>query len=112
MSVRSDPPIIVTDHVHSEAYCQPLYAYTMVGYGVNVHAPRMPFVTTTVLLKWPFGWALGPLWRALYWVTKHMINAVLGSVGVESNLFDESKPSSQYWLPPDEATGFGYDDLL
>ena len=84
----------------------------MVGYGVNVHAPRMPFVTTTVLLKWPFGWALGPLWNTLYWITKFMTRTVLGSVGVGSGFLDERKPISPQWLEPDEAMGFGHDEYL
>jgi len=91
----------------SEAYCQPLYAYSMVGYGVNVHAPRMPFVTTTVLLKWPFEWAFGPLWQPLRWIIKTM----LGSVGVRSRILDESKTVPPYWLPP-EAMGFSEDEYL
>ncbi|TKA71224.1 hypothetical protein B0A49_04167 [Cryomyces minteri] len=48
-------------------YCQPLYAKTMVGTGVNPDAPEFPYVIPTLLFR-PFGW----LWRPLL--------SVLGSV--------------------------------
>ncbi|KAK5005726.1 hypothetical protein LTR39_005854 [Cryomyces antarcticus] len=48
-------------------YCQPLYANTMVGTGVNPDAPEFPYVIPTLLFR-PFGW----LWRPLL--------SVLGSV--------------------------------
>ena len=32
-------------------YCHPKYAYSMVGYGVDIHAPRPPFVLFQVLYR-------------------------------------------------------------
>lgn len=53
---------------HSEYYCHPLYAVTMKGYGVDIYAPRMPYVTTTILLKRPFSWLWRPVWNVVCWV--------------------------------------------
>lgn len=46
----------------SDYYCQPRYAVTMNGFGVDIHAPRMPYVTTTVLFR-PFAFIWRPLLR-------------------------------------------------
>lgn len=83
----------------------------MKGYGVNVHAPRKPFVTTTVLLEWPFGWAVGPLWRAVRWFVASLSSQILGSVGLR---FGASDPSAAraYHEPFREAAGFGSDEFL
>ena len=42
----------------------------MKGYGVDIHAPRMPYVTTTILLKRPFSWLWRRLWNVLYWALR------------------------------------------
>lgn len=45
-------------------YCHPLYAETMIGYGVDPDAPRYPFVIPTLLFR-PFR----PIWKpALAWL--------------------------------------------
>lgn len=48
----------------SNAYCQPRHARTMVGYGVNPDAPRLPFVTVTMLFR-PFRWLWRPAFRVV-----------------------------------------------
>ena len=44
----------------SNAYCHPMYAQTMDGFGVDPDAPRLPFVTVTVLSR-PFRWLSSPM---------------------------------------------------
>lgn len=85
----------------------------MIGYGVDWHAPRMPFVTTTVLLKWPLQWVLGPFWTLLYWITMNMMNTLLGSAGVGTGLFGGYKGQSDALAEPfADAVGIGQDEFL
>ena len=85
----------------------------MVGYGVNVHAPRMPFVTTTVLLKWPLKWALGPFWTLLYCITMNMISTLLASLGVGTPPFDGHTAAYDGFAEPfADAVGIGQDEFL
>lgn len=53
----------------------------MKGYGVDIYAPRKPYVTTTILIQRPFGWVIGPCWRVIPWLTNGTMNRVLGSSG-------------------------------
>ena len=41
----------------------------MIGWGVDIYAPRMPYVTTTILLKRPFQRHVRPLLELLYSMT-------------------------------------------
>lgn len=52
----------MADLCYSEYYCHPLYASHMTGYGVDIHAPRMPYVTSTILIKRPFERLWRPSW--------------------------------------------------
>ncbi|KAI9775630.1 MAG: hypothetical protein M1835_005739 [Candelina submexicana] len=58
----------ISEYTLCEIYCQPRYAYWMEGYGVNIHAPRMPWVTATMIWR-PLSWFLLPIWKVLTWVT-------------------------------------------
>jgi len=44
-----------------EHYCHPRYAVYMNGYGVDINAPVMPYVTATILLARPTMWLWKPL---------------------------------------------------
>lgn len=59
----------------------------MIGWGVDIYAPRMPYVTTTVLLKRPVQRYVRPLLEILYSM----------AFGVP-----EARPRSDY--------DYGYDD--
>lgn len=59
-------------------YCHPLYARTMVGYGVDIDAPRPPFVLAKVIYRHT---ALGTLLAPFYHVTKIIIKILASLVG-------------------------------
>lgn len=85
----------------------------MVGYGVDWNAPRMPHVTTTVLLKRPLQWALGPVWTLLYWITMNMMNTLLGSVGAGTGFFGGYERHGETFAEPFvDAVGIGQDEFL
>lgn len=50
-------------------YCHPTYATHMVGFGVDPDAPRLPFVTVTLLGR-PLRWLWRPILSALVWIWK------------------------------------------
>jgi hypothetical protein len=39
----------------------------MEGYGVNIYAPRMPWVTATMIWR-PLSWFVLPVWKVLCWM--------------------------------------------
>lgn len=51
----------------SAHYCQPSWAYSMDGYGVDIYAPRKPFVTVTLLMR-PSKWLWRPAVTLVWWV--------------------------------------------
>lgn len=61
----------VTENALCNVYCQPLYAKTMKGYGVDPNAPRYPFVLPTLVFR-PFE----EIWRPVL----GLLASVLGSV--------------------------------
>ncbi|KAK3167474.1 hypothetical protein OEA41_010601 [Lepraria neglecta] len=56
-------------------YCHPLYARSMVGYGVDINAPRPPFVLAKVIYRRT---AIGTLLAPLYHISRIFLR-VLGS---------------------------------
>ena len=58
---------------NSDYYCHPLYATHMSGYGVDINAPRMPYVTSTILVKRPLAW----LWRPVYAFLQMLVERML-----------------------------------
>ncbi|KAI9717327.1 MAG: hypothetical protein M1812_004854 [Candelaria pacifica] len=57
----------ISEYTLCEIYCQPRYAYWMEGYGVDIYAPRMPWVTLTKIWE-PFSWIILPVWKVLSWM--------------------------------------------
>ncbi len=53
------------DFPDSEMYCHKAYATSMVGYGVDIHAPRPPFAALTMFWRSPISLLLKPLWFIL-----------------------------------------------
>lgn len=53
--------------MRSDRYCHPLYAHEMSGYGVDINAPRRPFVTITILFR-PLKWLWRPVFTFLEWL--------------------------------------------
>lgn len=70
LSTPSIPTPTKTIHF-SGLYCQTTYATGMEGYGIGHEAPRMPFVTPTMLFR-PFQFIWTPLWLTvstfLHWL--------------------------------------------
>jgi len=59
-------------------FCHPLYARTMVGYGVDIDAPRPPFVAVKVLYRYTaVGTVVAPFWN----VVRVLVKIVGGLVG-------------------------------
>lgn len=89
----------------------------MIGYGIKPFAPRIPYVTTTILVKRPFGWLLGPFWKMLYWLIRRLIYQWFSSVGAGTEPIGfERTASGGNLIPPDEPwsepVGFGQDDYM
>ena len=64
----------------SDRYCHPLYATSMVGYGVDIHAPRPPFVLLKVLYrKTAFGSVLAPVYH-LSRITFKLLASLIGYI--------------------------------
>lgn len=59
-------------------YCHPLYARTMVGYGVDIDAPRPPFVLAKVIYRHT---AIGTLLAPFYHVTRIVLKLLASFVG-------------------------------
>ena len=59
-------------------FCHPVYARSMVGYGVDINAPRPPFVLAKVLYKYT---AFGTLAAPLYHFARVVLKLVAGLVG-------------------------------
>lgn len=70
---------ILTIYFCSQYYCQPRFAYSMDGYGVNVTALHTPFVTTSILFK-PLELLWRPLLGILYWLV-HWLTQLSGRLG-------------------------------
>ena len=66
-----------TDTPRSDYYCHKRFAPSMVGFGVDINAPRMPFVTTTLMSR-PFEWLWRPALGFLAWVLRFWLNLVFG----------------------------------
>ena len=67
----------------SNAYCHPMYAQTMDGFGVDPDAPRLPFVTVTVLSR-PFRWLWKPIVGSLVWAGKAIYQSFAVGEGVRT----------------------------
>jgi hypothetical protein len=67
----------------------------MVGYGVDIYAPRVPFVTTTILVKRP----LARVWRYVAWM--------LGDI--EGKTMPAAFGPEHAWRPPKDIA-WGQDD--
>ncbi|QIW95167.1 hypothetical protein AMS68_000685 [Peltaster fructicola] len=72
-------------------YCQPRYAYKMVGYGVNPDAPVFPFVIPTLLFR-PFRPAWRPALKWLSWAANVVLNWIMG---VEPQVRSYARPARQ-----------------
>ncbi len=59
-------------------YCHPLYARTMIGYGVDIDAPRPPFVLAKVIYKHT---AIGTLLAPFYHITRVAVKILASLVG-------------------------------
>lgn len=57
----------------------------MVGYGVNPNAPRLPFVTTTILFR-PLAWLWRPILGVLQWVFESIYQALYEAVVEKENI--------------------------
>lgn len=59
-------------------FCHPIYARSMVGYGVDINAPRPPFVLAKVLYQHtPVGTAVAPFYHVVRVVVK-LVSSLLG----------------------------------
>jgi hypothetical protein len=98
------------DLLHSEIYCHPLYARSSpYPFGVNLNAPRYPFVIPTLIYRafvkdwWLplcsfFSWIGATVWRCVFGfednVGSHMVSHGIESSG--SSIFKENwRVSSQ-----------------
>lgn len=59
-------------------FCHPIYARSMVGYGVDINAPRPPFVLAKVLYKHT---ALGTVVAPFYHLVRVVVKVVAGLMG-------------------------------
>lgn len=59
-------------------FCHPVYARSMVGYGVDINAPRPPFVLAKVLYQYT---AFGTLVAPFYHFARVLVRLVAGLVG-------------------------------
>lgn len=59
-------------------FCHPIYARSMVGYGVDINAPRPPFVLAKVMYKYT---AIGTLVAPFYHVARVMVKLVASLMG-------------------------------
>lgn len=67
---------------NSNKYCHPLYASTMVGYGVDIDAPEPPFVLFKVLYrKTPLGTIIYPFFAILKFLTRIIASCIGYLVG-------------------------------
>ena len=76
--------ICLSSRLFSDKYCHKFYASSMVGYGVDPDAPRMPFVTLTILSR-PFL----PLWNALKWIWMVPYNALFAQQETARSVVEE-----------------------
>ena len=76
-----------------ERFCHPLYASSMVGYGVDINAPRPPWVLAKVIYRYTaVGTILTPIYHAARIITK-LVSAFVGySIGIMFG--DESHASA------------------
>ncbi|OCL01657.1 hypothetical protein AOQ84DRAFT_393484 [Glonium stellatum] len=72
-----------TETALCNAYCQPMYAQSMDGFGVDPDAPRLPFVTVTVLSR-PLRWLWKPIVGSLVWAGKAIYQTFAVDEGVRS----------------------------
>lgn len=72
-----------TETALCNAYCHPMYAQTMDGFGVDPDAPRLPFVTVTVLSR-PFRWLWKPIVGSLVWAGKAIYQSFAVGEGVRT----------------------------
>lgn len=87
-----------------------MYATSMNGYGVNIHAPRMPYVASTVLLGRPFGWILRPFWRFFYFASQLLFRQLLGVAGFE---WDSGADASEMFVDESYSTlGTGFNGYV
>lgn len=59
-------------------FCHPVYARSMVGYGVDIHAPRPPFVLVKVAYRYT---ALGTVMAPLYHLARALVRLFAGLLG-------------------------------
>ena len=63
-----------------ERFCHPLYASSMVGYGVDINAPRPPWVLAKVIYRYTaVGSILTPIYHAARIITK-LVSAFVGYI--------------------------------
>jgi len=92
-----------------------MYARSMVGFGVDINAPQMPYVTSTILVKRPamkiysfvcdvFGWDDGTIKG--YWTANGFVQT--GGPGFAKGF----KGSQHAWRPPMSERGVGEDEYI
>lgn len=64
-------------------FCHPVYARSMVGYGVDIHAPRPPFVLAKVLYRYT---SLGTVVAPFYHLVRVLIKLIASLVGYLAGL--------------------------
>ena len=69
-------------------YCHPEYAYSMLGYGVDVNAPEPPFVLFKVLHR---NMALGNILDPIYVAARTILRLCAGLVGYLAGLVMEAE---------------------
>lgn len=77
---------LVVEYTLCEYYCHPLYAKSMVGYGIDPDAPEFPFVIPTLVLR-PFRFIWKPALEGLAWCSGVLYNIWFGeSVATTSRM--------------------------
>lgn len=76
-----------------ERFCHPLYASSMIGYGVDINAPRPPWVLAKVIYRYT---AVGTVLAPIYQVARVLTKILASLVGYIVGFFvgDESPTST------------------
>ncbi|KAK0513464.1 hypothetical protein JMJ35_004450 [Cladonia borealis] len=72
--------LVYAEYWARDRFCHPLYASSMVGYGVDINAPRPPFVLAKVIYRYtPVGSILAPIYHAARILTR-LVSAFVGYI--------------------------------
>lgn len=74
----------MTESSLCSVYCHQLYGESMIGYGVDMDAPRFPFVIPTLFFR-PFKPVWEPALEALAWCSGALFHSMFGANAVSSD---------------------------